>query len=216
MPKLTHADLNRLHAEFVADPNGKADRFWSAVRDWVVRCDYLMPPSHKQDLVQDTIVELMTHLDRFKPGLDFVNWANAIIRNMRMDCFSDHFYDREEVSFCELASTNDEGEVAEYDPGTDIDGVDDPDDWAPKGDREDAAVVKLYSVRAGLKKQADIDLFDLLREGKSMSEVAGIIGQPFRTVQSRFHAMKKKVERKPNPLLCFGECNSRGTLQRAA
>jgi RNA polymerase sigma factor (sigma-70 family) len=200
MAKLTAADINELHAAYVADPSREADHFWSAVLDWVIRCDYIVPSSHKDDLVQNTIVALMTNLDRFKPGTDFVKWMNAIIRNKRMDCFSDNFYDRDEVSFCELAQVNEEGEVVEFDPSTIIDGKDDPSDMMPKGDREDAATTSLDSLRANFKKQADRDLLDLLRSGCSLQEAADAMGGSYGTIQRRFARWKNKVRRNVSDL----------------
>ena len=71
MPKITAKHLNRIHAEYAADPAGQEETFWSAVHNYVERCCYSVPAEFKSDLVQDIVLEVMTHISRFRPGTNF-------------------------------------------------------------------------------------------------------------------------------------------------
>ena len=214
MSKITAHQLNAHYAEFVADPIGSADPFWTALRAWVIRCSYSVPAALKADLWQDCMVSIMESLSTFKPGCDFTKWANGIIRNERCDNYR-RLYANPETSISQMGTWEEDGSHLEFDPAQLLEKLDD-DDMTLDEEREAAASVKLDSIRNSLKKPADIALFDILRAGKSMRDAADILGQPYRTVQTRLHSWQKKVEAKTNPCIQFPERNKYKRAIKAA
>ena len=118
MPKITAKDLNRIHAEYAADPAGQEETFWSAVHNYVGRCCYSVPAEFKSDLVQDIVLEVMAHISRFRPGTNFQKWLSAVIRNLRADSFRVNLYEVREVPFSQLGAWDDDGGYAEFEPST--------------------------------------------------------------------------------------------------
>ena len=198
MHKITGNDLNSIHAEFVADPVGYREQFWSAARTYVERCCYRVPIEFKADLVQDIVVEVMTHIDRFIPGTNFQKWLSAIIRNLRADSFRVNLYEVRETPFSQLGMWEEDGDYVEFEP-SDIDCSASDDDTEPmrsNSQRLIAAEAKLDAVRSYLKKPADIKLFDLLRSGLSLSQAAMRMGTTYSAVQRRFARWKQKLNGK--------------------
>lgn len=190
-------NLNRLHRDFAADPVGYSETFWSVVRLYIDRCCYLVPERFKQDLVQDIVVEVMTHLHRFKPGTDFQKWLSAIVRNLRADSIRVNLYERRETPFSQLGAWDEDGGYAEFElPGEDCPD-NDADEIAEPSEAERVAVAsaRLDAVRAQLKKRADLELFDLLRSGLSLAQAAMRMGTTYSAVQRRFARWKKKLNR---------------------
>jgi RNA polymerase sigma factor (sigma-70 family) len=204
--KLTAADINRLYAAFISDPIAQADPFWSALRDWAFRCSYSIPAALKDDLVQNILVSILESLPTFKPGCDFTKWANGVIRNERFDAYR-RLYASQDEPISQMGSWQEDGSFIEFDPAEWLERLDDAD-MVLDEEREAAASVKLDSIRASLKKPADLALFDILRAGKSMRDAADILGQPYRTVQTRLRSWQKKVESKTNPCIQFPERNT--------
>jgi DNA-directed RNA polymerase specialized sigma24 family protein len=191
--KVTSEQLNRLHALFVEDPEGQNDAFWSALRNYVERCLYVVTPRWKDDLVQDITVAIIGQMDRFRPGADFQKYVSGIIRNMRARRFRD-IYSNRTLSFSQLGQYNEEGEFTEYDPSElDFDNdVEDDLEFLDPGRHARMTTVKLDAIRGQLKKPADIRLFDLLRSGLSLEQAAMRMGATYSAVQSRFFRMREK------------------------
>jgi RNA polymerase sigma factor (sigma-70 family) len=195
LPKITGNDLNRIHTEFVADPVGQTDRFWSAVRDYVQRCCYLVPDALKMALIQDILFEVFTHIDKFKLGTNFQKWLSAIVRNLRADSFRVNLYEFREIPFSQLGAWEEDGTYAEFEPST-LDGSADEEDIRAidsESERLTRAIAKLDAIRVVLKKPADRELFDLLRSGLSLRQAAMRLGIKYSAVQRRFARWKEKL-----------------------
>lgn len=194
--------LNCIHADFVADPVGNREQFWSAVCSFISRCCRNVPERLKEDLVQDISIEVMTNMDRFKPGTNFQKWLSAIIRNLRADCFRIGVYQCREKPFSQLGAWNDDGTYSEFElSGVNHDSIDkDEMDEPSEAQRIAVATARLDSIRAQLKKPADLQLFDLLRSGLSLAQAAMRMGTTYSAVQRRFARWKTKLNRKCLPV----------------
>jgi len=195
MPKITAKDLNRIYAQYAADPAGQEETFWSAVHNYVERCCYSVPAEFKSDLVQDIVLEVMTHISRFKPGTNFQKWLSAVIRNLRADSFRVNLYEVREVPFSQLGAWDDDGGYAEFEPSTLDCTADEEDEESAlsSSERIITAAARLDAVRANLKKPVDLQLFDLLRSGLSLAQAAMRMGTTYSAVQRRFARWKEKL-----------------------
>jgi len=198
MPKITANDLNRIHSEYVADPAGLEETFWSAVHNYVARCCYRVPVEFKCDLIQDISLAVVTHISSFRPGTNFQKWLSAVIRNIRADSYRVNLYEVREVPFSQLGAWDDDGGYAEFEPSTleSTDGVDDAKCVQSDSERITCAVANLDAVRAGLKKPADLRLFDCLRSGLSLAQAAMRIEITYSAAQRRFARWKLKFNGK--------------------
>jgi len=195
MPKITAKDLNRIHTEYAADPAGQEETFWSAVHNYVGRCCYSVPAEFKSDLVQDIVLEVMTHIGRFRPGTNFQKWLSAVIRNLRADSFRVNLYEVREIPFSQLGAWDDDGGYAEFEPSTLECTADDEGEESTlsSSERIITATARLNAVRANLKKPADLRLFDLLRSGLSLAQAAMRMSTTYSAVQRRFARWKEKL-----------------------
>ena len=211
MRRVTAIQLNTHFAAFTDDPTGSADTFWEVLRAYVSWCSFSVPEWLRDDLIQDVTLEVMTHLEGFKEGSNFAKWTNSILHNMRSDRFRTHKYENPETPFSQLAIDDGDGGHTEFEPSTTTEPSDEAD-IPEQGEAE--AVKKLDELRSGFKKQADRDLFDLLRTGKSLHDAADILHQPYKTIQRRF-CRWKNVDLKVSPYLQFPDVPYRGNLQAA-
>lgn len=193
----TADNLNRIHADFTADPVGNGEQFWSTVCSFIDRCCRYVPERLKEDLVQDISVEVMTHMDRFRTGTNFQKWLSAIIRNLRADCFRIGVYQCREKPFSQLGTWNDDGTYAEFElPGENHASIDADEMTEPsEAKRIAVAMARLDAIRAQLKKPADLQLLDLLRSGLSLAQAAMRMGTTYSAVQRRFARWKWKLNR---------------------
>jgi RNA polymerase sigma factor (sigma-70 family) len=195
MPKISARDLNRIHANFVADPVVHKEQFWTSVRIYVDRACYIVPARFKEDLVQDIILEVITDLGRYKPGTNFQKWLSAVIRNLRADSFKANIYECPETPVSQLGTWDEEGGYAEFEPSSlePADGAEDEKYMQSDSERITRASAKLDAVRANLTKHADLQLFDLLRSGLSLAQAAMRMSTTYSAVQRRFARWKVKL-----------------------
>jgi len=198
MPKISARDLNRIHADFVADPLGCNEQFWNAVRIYAERACYIVPARFKEDLVQDIVLEVMTDLGRYKPGTNFQKWLSAVIRNLRADSFKANKYKCPETPVSQLGTWDEDGSYAEFEPSAleSADNAEDEEHLQSESERITCAATMLDAVRANLTKQADLRLFDLLRSGLSLAQAAMRMGTTYSAVQRRFARWKQKLNGK--------------------
>jgi len=194
MPKISARDLNRIHADFVADPVAHKEQFWTAVRIYVERACYIVPARFKDDLVQDIILEVMTDLGRYKSGTNFQKWLSAVIRNLRADSFKANVYECPEIPVSQLGTWDEEGGYAEFELSSlePADGAEDEKYLQSDSERIACASAKLDVVRAVLKKPADLRLFDCLRSGLSLAQAAMRMEISYSAAQRRFARWKLK------------------------
>jgi RNA polymerase sigma factor (sigma-70 family) len=146
--------------------------------------------------VQDIVIEIMTHLDRFKPGTDFQKWVSAIIRNMRADCFTNNVYSAREVPVSQFGRWTDDGDFVEFE-ATAID-AQDTEDVFP--DEHDAHLHStLDALRTGVCDGTDRQVFDLLRIGMNLAQVAMRLGISHDAARQRFSRLKKKLGKAVTP-----------------
>ncbi|MDR3749138.1 MAG: sigma-70 family RNA polymerase sigma factor [Acidobacteriota bacterium] len=195
MPKIGARDLNRTHADYVADPVTHKERFWTSVRNYVERACYIVPARFKEDLVHDIILEVMTDLGRYKPGTNFQKWLSAVIRNLRADSFKANIYECPEKPVSQLGTWDEDGSYAEFEPSAleSADSAEDRELLQSESERIACASAKLDAVRANLTKHADLQLFDLLRSGLSLAQAAMRMGASYSAVQRRFARWKIKL-----------------------
>ena len=203
MRRVSASQLDALYSTFDADPAKQADAFWSACRAYILWCCYSVPEWLQGDLVQDITIAAITGLEDHKPAVSFSKWLNGIIFNMRAERYRTHKYQNPETPFSQLATEQEDGTFEEFQPSSLMEAADDESDLALPEERETSATAKLDELRVSFKKQADRDLFDLLRTGRSLEEAAKELGQSYSAVQSRFVRWKNKVDLKVPACLQF-------------
>ena len=114
MPKISARNLNRIHADFVADPVVHKEQFWDLCSELASSAPAIVPARFKEDLIQDIILEVMRDLGKYKPGTNFQKWLSAVIRNLRADSFKANIYECPETPVSQLGIWDEDGGYAEF------------------------------------------------------------------------------------------------------
>ena len=190
------------------------DAFWAVVDDYVRYCCYSVPEYLRDDLIQDVEMAVFTAIGRTAIGR-FSRWLNGIIFNLRGSAYRERKYRNPEILESQHGEWRDDGEQVTWTPydiselSTDLGAVD-SDDHPDEHDR--SVALALDAVRASLVLPKDIQLFDLVKSGRSLRQAALAMQQTYDATRKRWLRLREKCPHSAeNPYV-----NSREMEDRAA